>query len=443
MLKNIFSFKLLGCLALLGLFVASCEIEEVPDPNNLGFSEVLNEASAGEIQAVVNGIEHGMRERLGTYFDGSGVIGREWYRFSNSDPRFTSDLLGKGDAILDDNTFYTTNTFFERYRTIKNCNVLMEAIPNVSFTINPLEITATNGFAKTVMAYQLLLVLNHQYNNGVRVDVNDPDNLGPFLSLDGSLDAIAELLDEANMDLQAAKDVSFPFSLSSGFEGYDTPETMVPFNRAMAARVNLYRQDWQAVDDALRDSYFDLNGDLDISPFHPFSTAGGDLTNPVWFPPNAAGEARVAHPSYRADIDTVDFRFAKISRRNDTLLLDGLESIYDVSVYDGLSSSIPILRNEELILIHAESKAQQDQLQDAVTAINIIRNVHYPTNNYYAGDVTKDALIDEILTQRRWSLYGEGHRWVDMRRYNRLDQLPIDRPDDDVWVQFPRPQTEN
>ena len=53
-----------------------------------------------------------------------------------------------------------------------------------------------------------------------------------------------------------------------------------------------------------------------------------------------------------------------------------------------------------------------------------------------------DALMDEIVKQRRYSLFGEGHRWIDMRRWGRLNQLPIDRPGDDVWEKFPRPVSE-
>ena len=35
-------------------------------------------------------------------------------------------------------------------------------------------------------------------------------------------------------------------------------------------------------------------------------------------------------------------------------------------------------------------------------------------------------ILTEILLQKRYSLLLEGHRWVDMRRYGRLSQLPID-----------------
>jgi len=47
-----------------------------------------------------------------------------------------------------------------------------------------------------------------------------------------------------------------------------------------------------------------------------------------------------------------------------------------------------------------------------------------------------------MLKQRRYSLFFEGHRWIDMRRYDLLGTLPIDRTGDDVWTEFPLPVTE-
>ncbi|HEY8893229.1 MAG TPA: RagB/SusD family nutrient uptake outer membrane protein, partial [Niastella sp.] len=92
------------------------------------------------------------------------------------------------------------------------------------------------------------------------------------------------------------------------------------------------------------------------------------------------------------------------------------------------------------ILIYAEAKTQLSSLPDAIIAINRIRTA--ASLPAYTGAVTQTALINEMLKQRRYSLYGEGHRWVDMRRYNKLGELPIDRAGDDVWQQFPRPATE-
>ena len=55
----------------------------------------------------------------------------------------------------------------------------------------------------------------------------------------------------------------------------------------------------------------------------------------------------------------------------------------------------------------------------------------------------KDGLIDELLNQRRYSLFMEsGHRWFDMRRYDRLNQLPLDLPTHKVFDNFPKKQSE-
>ena len=53
------------------------------------------------------------------------------------------------------------------------------------------------------------------------------------------------------------------------------------------------------------------------------------------------------------------------------------------------------------------------------------------------------AAINALLYERRYSLVFEwGHRWIDMRRYGRLNLLPIDRPGDVVYPTFPIPTDE-
>ena len=186
---------------------------------------------------------------------------------------------------------------------------------------------------------------------------------------------------------------------------------------------------------------FNLNGDLNFGAFHFFSTAGGDQLNPQYFPLNSNGETRVVEPSFITDAAAGDKRVtAKTSKRTATAFQDGLQSDYDFYVYQSNIASIPLIRNEELILIYAEVQAQSGSSANAVSAINIIRNAAGLAN--YAGGTDLNSLITEILNQRRYSLFGEGHRWVDMRRYNELNLLPLDRQGDHVWTQFPRPATE-
>ena len=135
-----------------------------------------------------------------------------------------------------------------------------------------------------------------------------------------------------------------------------------------------------------------------------------------------------------------DDRAAKATIRTAAASNAGLSSNWDVWVYTSSTAPIPIIRNEELMLINVEVKINQNNLPDAKLALDKIRALHnLPA---YAGAVTAAALTDEMLNQRRYSLFFEGHRWVDMRRYNKLAQLPIDRPGDDVWSAMPIPQTE-
>ena len=36
----------------------------------------------------------------------------------------------------------------------------------------------------------------------------------------------------------------------------------------------------------------------------------------------------------------------------------------------------------------------------------------------------------------------EGHRWIDMRHYGKLGDLPLDRENDTVFENYPIPETE-
>lgn len=436
------SYKIFkSCSYFLLLFMAtvmnSCKVDPIPDPNNPSAGTITQNATLGEIQNLVDGTESGMRDNMGFYFDNVGVIGREIYRYSTSDPRFTSDLLGKGNAVLDNNTFYITNPFAARYRAIKNTNILITALQNTKAAITEDQRKAGIAFAKTIQAHELLIVFNLEYNNGIRVDVADPSKLGPFLSKDESLTAIQTLLNTANTDLKT-NPANFPFQ--SGLYS-NVASDFSKFNRALAARVAVYRKDWPLANTALSESFMNLTGSLTNGVYYLYSTAGGDQLNPQYFPLNVNGEARVVQPNFVPEAEAGDSRIAaKTSLRTDTAFQDGLKSAYDFYVYKTNASPIPIIRNEELVLLYAEVQAQLTNSGNAKNAIDIIRNA--ATLPPYTGATDLTSLITEILKQRRYALFGEGHRWIDLRRYDRLSQLPIDRAGDDVWVQFPRPANE-
>lgn len=437
-------------IATLMLGLSACEIDEQVDPNRPSLNSVLSDASQAELNNLAVGIQSEMRVGVGTYVTATGTVARELYLF-DADPRNLQDLVGLDGRQLDNNTFYLTGAYNPRYRAIKNCNILFEALDNSS-AISEEEKNGYRGFANTAKAHELLIALNMLDQNGIRVDVADPNNLGPFVSKEEALAEIARLLDEGYSQLGNAGS-SFAFDLTDGYAGFDTPATFREFNRALAARVALYRQNWAEALALLNNSFFSLNGDLAAGPKHVFSTAGQDQLNPVFRVPDQNGDQIVVNNGHIADAEAGDLRVAnKTAPRLNPSSQGGFSGTHELRLYASAVAPIDIIRNEELVLIYAEANLQAGNTGAAVEGINVIRAAAGLAP--YTGAQTREALIDEILDQRRYSLFCEGHRMVDLRRYGLLnaDNVPVDEnvdPDtgqtrsQTVFQQFPIPLSEN
>ncbi len=429
-------------------------IDDRGDPNGPSLEDVVTNPTRGKIANVATGIEAGMRTDVNLYLTDVGVIGREYIRFTASEPRFTADLLGGGTSVLDNNTFYITRPWAERYRVARNANILLDALPNAGPGIlSDTEKQAVRGYAQTLIGYQLLLNANLTFQNGLRVDVAG-DEPGPLVGYNEALQSIGGILDEGASALQSGGE-AFPFTLSSGFDGFTTPEAFRTFNRAVAARVALYRKDYDRVLQVLDGSFLDPSASLDVGTYHVFSTSAGDLTNPFFLDPQASGDLIAAHPSYTADIRDGDARIDKVVQREESFGQAGLQSDWGFARYPSPVAPIPIIRNAELFLIRAEANLLKSapDLEAVVSDLNVIRQAAGLGD--YSGPMTQDALLDELLYQRRYELYGEGHRWIDVRRLLGNDcgtsnddpclddDLPLDREGDNVWLQFPIPADEN
>ncbi|GAB2816907.1 RagB/SusD family nutrient uptake outer membrane protein [Ferruginibacter profundus] len=404
--------------------------------NNPTESDFLKNASKEQLNNLVTGIESGMRIKLALYLDDVSVVGREIYRFSPSEPAYTANLLGMGSTTLSNTGFYITSIWAANYRVVKSCNLLEQACANTSL-ITDAEKAGYSGFAKTIKAYSLLLNLNLTYSNGIRIDVADADKPGPIVGYDTALNEITKLLNAAQSDLAHAT-IAFP--LSNGYTKFNDALGLIKFNRAIAARVALYSKKWTTALEDLTESFFDLTGSFGTGVYSSFGSGSGDMLNPVFIPQNQNGEIRIAHPSCFAAIEAGDDRISKATLRSTAASLNGLSGNRDVWVYTSSTASIPIIKNEELILIYAEASIQNNDLSNGIKALNIIRNGHALPD--YSGAITQPALITEMLKQRTYSLFFEGHRWIDMRRYDLLSQLTIDRVDDNVWLKFPLPLSE-
>ena len=417
--------------------LASCTFDEQVDPNRPSLEGVLTNASINQLNNLVVGVEATMRNSLAIQTTGSGTMARELYLF-DADPRNTNDLLGANGASLDNNSFYSTAPWSGRYRAIKNANILQESVNNTA-SVTDQQRSGYTGFAKTIMAHELLDVLK-TYNRA-RVDVSDPVNLGEILDFNAALSQVIAMVNDGLSDLNSAGS-DFAFNLG-GFSGYDTPSTFAQFNRAVAAVAYLYAGNSQETLNALNASYFNLMGDLTAGPQHVFSLASGDATNGLFKITDNNGDQIIVHDSWLADAEAGDTRVTtKTSVRSNPTSVDMLNGTNQTALYTSNVSPVDMIRNEELVLVYAEASILATNFSDAVDALNVVRNAASLPN--YSGDETSaSALTTEMLNQRRYSLWCENHRMFDLRRYNLSSTLPIDRAGDQVFNVMPTPLTEN
>ena len=107
---------------------------------------------------------------------------------------------------------------------------------------------------------------------------------------------------------------------------------------------------------------------------------------------------------------------------------DGIQVSSCFKLYPTSSTPIPIIRNEELILLRAEAELFTGDRTNALLDINLIR-VNAGRLAPLAIDPGDPGMLNELLYNRRYSLMWEGaHRWVDARRFGRLALLPRTLP---------------
>jgi hypothetical protein len=238
---------------------------------------------------------------------------------------------------------------------------------------------------------------------------------------------------------------AFPFSLSPGFDDFKTPASFATFNRALKARVEAYRTNYAAALTALNGSFLSTSEPLTLGAYHSYSTGSGDTPNALYDP---AGRAILAHPSIETDAEhkpdgSLDARvLAKVAHLPEEHTVQGITSDLVFTIYNSPSAPVPIIRNEELILLRAEARYFSGDQVGALSDINFIRT----TSGGLAprGPFTSDAdFVAELVKQRRYSLLFEGgHRWIDARRFNLLSTLPKALPTHNIFSRFPFPEAE-
>lgn len=432
---------------------AACSSDRLSIPNYNSPTVAGVATDPNGIQLLVTGIQAGQRGGWAGWVGDASVFGREGYNYFATDARTVSNyLVGILNPQRLERAGFASGNWTGPYQNMKN-EVNLVTAANAS-TLPSDKKNGVIGFAKTMRAYDLLIIAMMRDSLAGPVEIpSDPATPAPFVSRDSMYKAISGFLDEGKTALSSAG-TSFSFQLHSGFAGFDTPATFLKFNRAIKARVEVIRATqgcgatcYAAALTAISESFAPGTGAassqavLDIGPTHIFSSAAGDGLNGLSF---AQVGYRYAHASVvtdaqkQADGVTLDDRVTRkvVALANPVPHPNNISATYRFTMYPNPNSPAPIIRNEELMLIRAEANIATGNAAAALADLNNIRAV--------SGKLPAIATanLDAVMYEKRMSTLYEGLRWVDMRRWNRLSQLPIDRAGQFVAKVMPIPQAE-
>ena len=446
-----------GLLAAAALALGpACDSLDSTDLNNPSIEALTKNPTRSGILAASTGLVTGHRVQVAQtngFVSLLGILGRESYNFDKADPRFISEML-EAPSLDSSSPAFGGNEWQQPYQNIRNAFVVLGALDAVDpAALTAVEKDTIKAFAKTIQALDFLVVHNTRWTNGGPIDVNRPltEAPAPFKTKEEILAHVATLLDDAAA-LLSPLDERFPFPLGNGFSGFNETTTFLQFNRGLRARVAVYQSDWPAAETALAASFLNdtapatVTG-LAVGVYHAYGTGSGDVVNNLVSPNILANQKLVD------DAEAGDLRVTRKLRR----LLDsggnpttqtsrGLTTGYAFSIYPTNTTPIPILKNEDLILLRAETRFRRGNTMGANQDINLIRA------SAGLGTVPEttdeNTFITELLKQRRYSLMFEGgHRWIDLRRLNRIgnptgDAAIKDISTHNVHLAFPVPLAE-
>jgi hypothetical protein len=165
-----------------------------------------------------------------------------------------------------------------------------------------------------------------------------------------------------------------------------------------------------------------------------YSTSSGDVLNNVSY---AVNSDLYVHPGIDSILNVgLDDRY----RRKVALATSACNPVYNPRSQVGVTAtrrpctyatnttSIPIIRNEELVLLRAEAEWFTGATAAAITDLAAVRANSGGSNGgtsvvAFAAPTTNTEFVSELLLQGTLSLFQEGHRFPDYRRFGRLAAL--------------------
>jgi hypothetical protein len=338
-------------------------------------------------------------------------------------------------------TFRRTNfTWDFNYENINFANVLINGVTNSSSLTDTdkKELIAQGKFFRGFHLFELLLEFAPNYNNDrslVRIPIyTEPtsvDNVtgNPPVPLSEAYNQVIQDLEAAVADLPTTR---------RGKSFVNKAVAQAILTRVLAVT----QDDWSKMSSMAKAAYggsasaavqssswgTGFNNMSDQEWLWAMFQNGSDETNFFWG--HAAPMMDHLTLSYRATY----FDPAFVSTFSNTDVRYTFRDLYGVSGTTPwrefistkyaftFASDIPILRKSEMVLFDAEAQYQMGNESEARSLLFALQSARDP--NAILSVNTGQALLDEILLERKKEFYGEfGPQWFDAKRYN----LPMNR----------------
>jgi hypothetical protein len=431
------------------VLVAACGDFDVANENAPTVDQLEGNPTRAILARAATGIFTGVAglfDDVGADIQQYGIYGRELYNLAGNDPRDTGEEIRGpqdpgGRAGLG---------WANKYAQIRTINVYLRGVTN-STELSEEEKHASLGFAKTIEAWFFHRLIVRTGPLGIPMDVDRAisDDPAPFVGQTEAYAAVVALLDEARADLL--------FEVAPGWTGFTTPAEFITFNRGLLAKVQVNRAllagcggpCFTSALTALSESFINtgnLPQSLSEGVYSSYDEAAGEPPNPIT--ENLTAQRYYIHPSIAALVQnrpdgSPDLRWTSKVRAGTPKTLNDLTGTLKPILYNAntstqsaanLSADIPLLKNEELILLRAEAALGLGDKQGALDDINRIRvNSGGLAPSSLTASSSNEDIITELLYNRLMSLiFEQGTRWIDARKYGRLGSLPLDRAGDVV-----------
>jgi hypothetical protein len=431
--------------------LAGCTLD-LTNPNSPTPASALTNPRDATSREIVGVIANYRTNRL-VQIRAFGSFGRETYFMFLTDGRF---ITGPYRDWRRNGAFEAGSQWADRYQNYRNAYAAMKLVnaTQTGTTGTPTALTAAEkqgafGVLKTFIALDMLHVIEARGAIGAVVDMTDDVNaVLPIVSEDSTYKWISALLDDAKTNIDAAG-TSFYFPMQNGFSAFgvpaNTPAGFSQFNRALKARVEAKRGSIGCGAPCYTTALTALGGtwvagpltstNRDLGVYVIFSSAPGDVLNTMSFKANKDPHV---HPSIDsiAGVATDDRYRRKVAILGNAACDTtagfrseaGVTATHRPCTYVANVAPIPTIRNEELVLLRAEARWFTGDQAGALVDLGSVRDSSGSTRGgtaavKFATPTTADQFMQELLLQRTLSLYQEGHRWVDYRRFGKLTDL--------------------